>query len=395
MQREQEHSQTAIPSATCTSLRTRQTGPASASSIPSDPDATQDVVNDGSFTHAGATGYVNVGNGQTIGGVGGSWTVTSGDVDLEGSWADSPLGGTALGLDGTVPGAIEQTISTVAGRQYQVVFALTGNFQGGNTQDELRVSAAGISEDFSVTMPSGWSTGNLLWEHRSFTFTADDISTVLEFASLSPSGGFGPVISDVQVIEIPQAVSTILNNDSTLSYDAATGKFYRLASGISNFQGAIDAAVGDTLNGVSGQLFTIQSEYENQLIADIARSLSDDLWIGASDRTAEGDWFWLDGNSDGEQFFDEGIGTVGGNYQNWIGGNPTNTNDAARIRQELGQWETTNVTASYRYVVEWDASEVLSSFTFAFATNGDAGGRFAIDGSTGEITVAEWFVAEF
>ena len=156
---------------------------------------------------------MNVGNGQTIGGVGGSWTVTSGDVDLEGSWADSPLGGTALGLDGTVPGAIEQTISTVAGRQYQVVFALTGNFQGGNTQDELRVSAAGISEDFSVTMPSGWSTGNLLWEHRSFTFTADDINTVLEFASLSPSGGLGPVISDVQVIEIPQAVSTILNND--------------------------------------------------------------------------------------------------------------------------------------------------------------------------------------
>ena len=160
--------------------------------VPTDPDLRNDIVSDGSFTHAGATGYVNVGTGQTIGGVDGSWVVDYGDVDLEGGWADSPLGGTALGLDGSVPGAISQSLSTEIGREYQVVFAFTGNFQGGNVADELRVSAAGMSQDFGVTQPAGWTTSNLLWEHRSFTFTADDTTTILQFASLSDSGGPRP-----------------------------------------------------------------------------------------------------------------------------------------------------------------------------------------------------------
>ncbi|MCP4288148.1 MAG: hypothetical protein GY792_27555 [Gammaproteobacteria bacterium] len=37
---------------------------------------------------------------------------------------------------------------------------------------------------------------------------------------------FRSPFGDIRVIEIPQVVSTILNDDSTLSYDAGTGKFY-------------------------------------------------------------------------------------------------------------------------------------------------------------------------
>ncbi|MEM6474173.1 MAG: LamG-like jellyroll fold domain-containing protein, partial [Planctomycetota bacterium] len=52
-----------------------------------------------------------------------------------------------------------------------------------------------------------------------------------------------------------------------------------------------------------------------------------------------------------------------------------------------------NESNSFNYVVQWDASEVLSSFTFNLTD--DAGGRFAIDGSTGEITVADGSLVDF
>ncbi len=45
-----------------------------------------------------------------------------------------------------------------------------------------------------------------------------------------------------------------------------------------------------------------------------------------------------------------------------------------------------NGSISLAYVIEWDASEVLSNFRYSLTDN--AGGRFAIDANTGEITVA-------
>jgi uncharacterized delta-60 repeat protein len=357
--------------------------------VPSVPDAPQDVAQDGSFTHAGATGYVNVGIGQTIGGAGGSWTVVSGDVDLEGGWADSPLGGTALGLDGTTPGAIAQTLTTEAGRQYQVVFALTGNFQSTDTSYDLRLSAAGVSEDFTTTEPSGWSPTNLLWEHRSFNFTATGPTTDIQFASLSDSGGYGAVIGDVQIIEISQNISTVLQADASLSYDAATGKFYRIVTSASDFDTALAAATGSHLNGLSGQLVTIGSAHENDLIRQFAIDSGLPLWLGARDTNNDGNWNWLDGNVESnEQFWTGGNGgsATAGFYAPTFGQSEALFEDYARIDID-GTWADDTPTSSHAYVVEWDASEVLSSFTFSLTD--DAGGRFAIDSSTGEVSVVD------
>ncbi|MEM6474170.1 MAG: LamG-like jellyroll fold domain-containing protein, partial [Planctomycetota bacterium] len=335
--------------------------------VPSDPDSRQDVVDDGLFNHAGATAYVNVSTGQTIGGAGGSWTVVSGDVDLEGAWAESPLGGTALGLDGTVPGAIEQTISTEAGRQYQVVFALTGNFQGSGTNYSLRVSADGEGADFTVSEPANWSTTNLLWEHRSLTFTATDATTDLQIASLSESGGLGAVIGDVQVIEIPQAVSTILNNDPTLSYDAATKKFYRFVNSPSDFSTALNAATGSSLNGVSGEMVTIGSAYENELIRQHVLIGGTPIWLGINDVSNDGTWREYDGaNPDGDVIQTSGTAAQGkylpaGSSSDLGSSNPTE-NHARMV--STGEWADLNESNSFNYVVQWDASEVLSSFTF-------------------------------
>ncbi len=131
---------------------------------------------------------------------------------------------------------------------------------------------------------------------------------------------------------------------------------------------------------------TIGSQYENQLISTIARSISNDLWIGASDRTTEGTWRWLSGNTDGATFFTEGVGTANGYFAGWLGGTPSNVEDGARIRQDLGQWEVTNTNSTYGYVIEWDASEVLSNFRYTITS--DPSGAFTINANTGEVTVS-------
>ncbi|MEM7315219.1 MAG: DUF642 domain-containing protein, partial [Planctomycetota bacterium] len=349
--------------------------------VPSDPDAPQDIVVGASFHNASGIGYA----GGTIG----DWDVIAGNVDAQTGFEPGPLGGKGIDLNGTsAAGTIRQTLMTEVDRQYQVIFALGGNWSGGDTIKDVRVSAGDESHDFSLEQESGVNNANMLWQNRSFTFTADGTSTDLTFASMDADSAFGPAITDVRVIEIPQPISTILNNDPTLSYDAATGKFYRAIDSFVTPTGAITTATSATLNGVSGQLATVRSAYENEVIRDFAQQLGADIYLGATDRTTEGDWYFLDGNTDGEQF-STGSAAEAGYYTNWLSGEPnggTGENYLA-VRQSDGVWIDVGELANRKAVIEWDASEVLSSFTFSLTD--DAGGRFAIDSSTGEITVAD------
>ena len=218
--------------------------------VPTDQDTPKDIVSDGRFLKEPFPGSHHIYfGGETIG----DWIVRSGSVDLIGSRSEeSPLGGASIDLDGNVArGEIYQALSTTEGTRYQVLFALSGNWSGGEDVKQLRVSVAGESRDFSITEPPGWSDSNMLWESRSFTFTADSASTELNFQSLSDAASsFGAVISDVRVLEFPDAVTTILNNDSALSYDAATGKFYKVVTAATDVTTALSNARGDQLNGV-------------------------------------------------------------------------------------------------------------------------------------------------
>ncbi len=352
--------------------------------VPTDPDLSNDIIEDGLFTHAGVTSLTNYTTGETIGGAGGSWLVTSGNVDLEGAWAGTPLGGTALGLDGSTPGEItQQNIPTVAGTQYQVVFALTGHFSGPPTAD-LNVSIDGASENFNITMPDNWSSTNLLWEHRSFNFIADSSTADLTFSSLSPSGSTGPVIGDVQVIEIPPAISTILSSDPALTYDAASGKFYRLVGAAESWTDAQSIAIGDLINGVTGNLATVRSASEGSALQQLMQDNGvSGAWIGASDNTNEGIWTWQDGS--GEVFYNGA--SVPGMYENFGVAEPSGgvTENYAELVAVDGTFNDLGNTDTRSYIIEWDANEILSSYTFDLVD--DANGRFAIDTNTGEITV--------
>ena len=229
----------------------------------------------------------------------------------------------------------------------------------------------------------------MLFSGRSMTFVADSNSSTLAFESLDLTGTAGAVIADVQVIEIPQAVTTILNNDPTLQYDAATGKFYRFVSTITQPLDAINAATSATLNGVNGQLATIRSAYENELIRSFAQQVGGDVLLGGRDATTEGNWYFLDGSTESEKF-STGSTAEAGYYTNWRAAEPngsTGENNLA-IRPD-GEWQDVPDNQSRSYVIEWDASVVLSNFTFSITDQDPSGPLFVVDSSTGEIRLAD------
>ncbi len=355
--------------------------------VPTDPEVSNDIVKDGLFLEAGTPSLsITYSVGETFG----DWFVDSGSIQLLGDWfADSPNGGGSIDMNGSSTGAISQTLVTEIGMEYQVTFAETGMWTFDTNIKDIRVSAAGTSQDFSVSYDASWDKDTSpLWQPQTFSFTATSTSTTLAFTSLE-AGNAGAVIADVQVLEIPSAISTILANDPTLSYDAATDKFYRFVNTPDNFFAALTSSIGDELNGVSGQLVTIESNYENELIRQYAQASGNDIWLGTYDANNDGNWNWLNGTTESSDQF-------------WIGGNTGSAapgffapafgqsesvgEEYARLLSD-GSWADDTEGALRAYVVEWDASEVLSSFTFTLTD--DAGGRFAIDSTTGEVTVAD------
>ncbi len=285
---------------------------------------TRDIVLDGLFREGANPGTIaTYTTGQTFG----NWTVQSGDVELVGtSFQSSPLGGRSVDLNGSTAGAISQTLSTTTGRQYQVLFNVSGNWLSGEATKDWRVSAAGTSQDYSLIQPTGWSTSNMLFSGRSMTFTANSSSTTLAFQSLD-TGNSGAVIADVRVIEIPAAVQSLLNSDSTLTYDAATGKFYKSVASNQTFTAAQSAAIATTLNGVAGQMVTISSSYENDLIWNLARNMNSSVWLGGSDAGVEGTWRWNNGATASTTFWvGTSTGTLqSGSYANWVSGEPNDS----------------------------------------------------------------------
>jgi large repetitive protein len=156
---------------------------------------------------------------------------------------------------------------------------------------------------------------------------------------------------------------------------------------------AISAATSATLNGVDGQLATIRSAYENGLIRAFAQQVAGDVLLGGRDATAEGNWYFLDGATESEQFSTESTAQAG-YYTNWRAAEPNGSTleNHLAIRPD-GEWQDVPDDQTRAYVIEWDARQVLSSFTFRLTD--DAGGRFAIDSSTGEITVADGSLLDF
>ncbi len=164
---------------------------------------------------AGIPARANVSNGTFAGNAGswtefstgetfaGAWHVDAGTVDWIGSyWAGPPGGGNSVDMDGIGPGAISQTIATVANTVYTLSFALNGNPDRPETKI-LNVYAVGATPAvFSINPPADRTLAAFqsAYLQETLQFTAVDSSTTIRFVSGDAAGSpSGAVIGDISV----------------------------------------------------------------------------------------------------------------------------------------------------------------------------------------------------
>jgi choice-of-anchor C domain-containing protein len=128
------------------------------------------------------------------------WTVSQGTIDYIGTYWQASEGSRNLDLSGANAGGIQQTFNTTVGKTYRVTFDLAGNPNTSPTIKQMRISAAGSSDNFSFDI-TGKSTTNMGWLSKSWDFTANSTTTTLEFTGLGNSDA-GAALDNVSVIAL-------------------------------------------------------------------------------------------------------------------------------------------------------------------------------------------------
>lgn len=258
----------------------------------------------------------------------------------------------------------------------------------------------GLSPDGIVT--ESVSGNNLTVGHASGTgFTTSDPTLTL---AVDENAINGTVVGNLYGVDTERnaRIAALLAADPNLTYSAETGSFYKFVNSNVSWNAALSAADAATLSSVAGDLVHIGSAAENELVWSIAASGGADVWIGGSDEQAEGDWRWYeDGNP--EESFWSGDSTgyrPNDQYVNWISGEPSAgqaDEDYGRLRHTDGQWLDTNSTLNHAYLIEWNADDVLDAteaLNYAIQDQ-TVTGAFAIDASTGVITIADGSLLDF
>lgn len=143
------------------------------------------------------------------------WTVSQGSIDYIGTLWQASNGSRSLDLSGENAGGIQQTFNTTVGKTYRVTFDLAGNPNTSPTIKQMRISAAGSSDNFSFDI-TGKSTTNMGWLSKSWDFTANSTTTTLEFISLTNSFA-GPALDNVSVIALsPPSTPTPIPEPSSV-----------------------------------------------------------------------------------------------------------------------------------------------------------------------------------
>ena len=143
------------------------------------------------------------------------WEVYTGNIDYIGGLWQAADGSRSLDMNGSYAnGGIRQTFTTVNGASYQVTFAMAGN-PGVQEVKHLRVSVAGGDYDFTFDTTGQAYPTPMGWVDKSFTFTANSTSTLLEFVSIhNPTppdeSAWGPALDNVRVTAIPLPPSALL-----------------------------------------------------------------------------------------------------------------------------------------------------------------------------------------
>jgi choice-of-anchor C domain-containing protein len=126
------------------------------------------------------------------------WTVGGAGIDhIAGFWQPSS-GAQSIDLSALSAGSITQTVNTLLGSPYSLVFDLAGNPDGGDAIKDVLVEISdGPSsvETFDIT---GFSRTNMGWSTRTINFVATSTTTTVTFTSLE-NNAFGPALDNVHL----------------------------------------------------------------------------------------------------------------------------------------------------------------------------------------------------
>jgi hypothetical protein len=145
---------------------------------------------------------------------------------------------------------------------------------------------------------------------------ASDIEAADAGDSASGADASAPADSSDAGTEI-EALSCLAGGDASVGDPATRTCYYYIGSAPLAWDAAKTAC-----EGMGGQLASIGSSDESELVGTIAPSTADglqDIWVGGTDSPTEGEWHWIDGTA----YFDDNAGTAIG-YINWRGVEPNN-----------------------------------------------------------------------
>lgn len=170
--------------------------------------ASANLILNGSFEdglYTGTNGFMTVSAGATSIS---NWVVVSESVDWIDTYWTASAGVRSIDLSGDRPGMIQQTFGTTAGQKYRVQFDLAGNPDTDSAK--VAVSYAPGHEETWTFDTTGHSHGNMGWETKWFSFTANDTgSATLSFASGAENGAYGPALDNISVSAVPEPGTVI------------------------------------------------------------------------------------------------------------------------------------------------------------------------------------------
>ena len=135
------------------------------------------------------------------------WTVSRGTIDYIGTYWTAANGSRSIDLDGNIAGGVAQTIITVPGAWYSVIFDLAGNPDSAENKT-IRIEAAGQSADFTFNT-TGRTRTSMGWASHAMQFHAVSASTTIEFYSLGgTTAGRGPALDNVRIVGVPAGPDT-------------------------------------------------------------------------------------------------------------------------------------------------------------------------------------------
>ncbi|MFK7889574.1 MAG: DUF4347 domain-containing protein, partial [Granulosicoccus sp.] len=353
-----------------------------------------------------------------------TWSNSSGAWQI---FSDGALiaSGTGLATGNTLDGGGKLVIGQNLGNgannyQFFTDYAFKGTMHTVRIFDDVRTSAeiaASYHTDLSFDesgMIANWrfdrlskdrivtdavSNNNLSIRHVVQSgFTASDSSLSLQVSENVTDGAVVGSVSGFDA-EREARIAQLLANDPNLRYSAEADKFFRVKNGNYTWSVALadasnPAIPNSVLNGVTGQLGTIRSAAEHAIVAELAATFNNQLYVAGTDKDIEGQWQWYNGGVAEDTFWTgDGSGSsVDENYSNFGVGEPNNFGNEDYLSVEIsGGWNDLDTASALAYLVEWDADTVLDA-TDALTYSIDSQtvpGAFALDSDSGLISVAD------